>query len=334
MKSVAQAPIPGKRIIVRCDFDVPVENGKVVDASRIKNTLGTLRFLLDQEAKLVLISHIGRPKKPDKDFSLVLVKKILEDFLEREIAFQDKLTIDREAPINLVENLRFWPGEEENNQDFSKKLASLGDLYVNECFAASHRAHASIVGISKLLPAFAGFNLIKEIEELGKILQNPVRPLVAIIGGAKLETKLPVIYNLAKVADKVLVGGRLMFETDRRSLPENVVVAHDDVGTKDIGEGSIQIFREVIFPAKMIVWNGPMGVFEDPKYINGTRQLANSVIASGAYSVVGGGDTISALNKFGLIDKIDFVSTGGGAMLEFLAGKTLPGIEALNSSRL
>ena len=334
MKSVAEAPASGKRIIVRCDFDVPVEGGTVVDESRVKKTLGTLRFLLDEKAKLVLIAHIGRPEKPDKGLSLVLVKKTLEGSLKREVSFQDKLAINERAPINLLENLRFWPEEEENNRDFAKKLASFGEAYVNECFATSHRSHASIVSIAKFLPSFAGFNLIKEIEELGKILQSPARPLVAIIGGAKLETKLPVIYNLAKVADRVLVGGRLMFEADRRSLPENVVVAHDDIDAKDIGEGSVQIFREVIKQAKMIVWNGPMGVFEEPKYINGTRQLANSVIASGGYSVVGGGDTISALNKFGLTDKIDFISTGGGAMLEFLAGKTLPGIEALNSSRL
>ena len=334
MKSVAKALASGKRIIVRCDFDVPVEGGTVVDESRVKKTLGTLRFLLDEKAKLVLIAHIGRPEKPDKGLSLVLVKKTLENYLKREVAFQDKLAINERAPINLLENLRFWSEEEENNQDFAKKLASFGDAYVNECFATSHRLHASIVSIPKFLPAFAGFNLIKEIEELGKILQSPARPLVAIIGGAKLETKLPVIYNLAKVADRVLVGGRLMFEADRRSLPENVVVAHDDIDAKDIGEGSVQIFREVINQAKMIVWNGPMGVFEEPKYINGTRQLADSVIASRAYSVVGGGDTISALNKFGLTDKIDFISTGGGAMLEVLAGKTLPGIKALNSSKV
>ena len=334
MKSVAKAPASGKRIIVRCDFDVPVEGGTVVDESRVKKTLGTLRFLLDEKAKLVLIAHIGRPEEPDKGLSLVLVKKTLENYLKREVAFQDKLAINERAPINLLENLRFWPEEEENNQDFAKKLASFGDAYVNECFAASHRSHASIVSIPKFLPAFAGFNLIKESEELGKILQSPARPLVAIIGGAKLETKLPVIYNLAKVADRVLVGGRLMFEADRRSLPENVVVAHDDIDAKDIGEGSVQIFQGVINQAKMIVWNGPMGVFEDPKYTNGTRQLADSVIASRAYSVVGGGDTISALNKFGLTDKIDFISTGGGAMLEVLAGKTLPGIKALNSSKV
>jgi len=334
MKSVAKALASGKRIIVRCDFDVPVEGGTVVDESRVKKTLGTLRFLLDEKAKLVLIAHIGRPEKPDKGLSLVLVKKTLENYLKREVAFQDKLAINERAPINLLENLRFWSEEEENNQDFAKKLASFGDAYVNECFATSHRLHASIVSIPKFLPAFAGFNLIKEIEELGKILQSPARPLVAIIGGAKLETKLPVIYNLAKVADRVLVGGRLMFEADRRSLPENVVVAHDDIDAKDIGEGSVQIFQGVINQAKMIVWNGPMGVFEDPKYTNGTRQLADSVIASQAYSVVGGGDTISALNKFGLTDKIDFISTGGGAMLEFLAGKTLPGIKVLNSSKV
>ena len=334
MRSIKDADISKKRIIVRCDFDVPVENGKIQDYSRIRNTIPTLKLLPDRDASLLLISHLGRPKGSDPALSLLLVKDELAKNLNEEITFQKKLEVEKAAKINLLENLRFYPEEESNKQAFSQKLASFGNVYVNECFATSHRSHASIVGIPKILPAYAGLNFMKEIEELNKVLKNPNRPLVAIIGGAKLETKLPVIYNLAKVADKVLVGGKLMFEVERRALPENVIIAHDDVDTKDIGEKSIELFKESILGAKMIVWNGPMGVFEDPRYIKGTKDLANIVIESGGYSVVGGGDTISSLNKLGLVDKIDFVSTGGGAMLEFLAGKTLPGIEALEGSKI
>ncbi|OGY25507.1 MAG: hypothetical protein A2Z11_03715 [Candidatus Woykebacteria bacterium RBG_16_43_9] len=329
MKLVKDAEVSGKRVIVRCDFDVPIKSGTIQDDSRIKNTIPTLKLLLEKGVPLILISHIDRPKGPDPSLSLKPVKEQLEKSLGEEIAFQENLEVDSKAKINLLENLRFWPQEEGNDENFSKKLSTLGDIFVNECFATAHRSHASVVGIPKFLPAYAGLNLSRELEELNKILDHPSRPLVAIIGGAKIETKLPAIFNLAKAADKILVGGKLMFEVERRSLPENVVVAHDDVDTKDIGSGSAKMFHDIISEAKMIVWNGPMGVFEEDKYMVGTKEVANSVVEANAYSVVGGGDTISALNKLELLSKINFVSTGGGAMLELLAGKTLPGLKVL-----
>lgn len=329
MKSVEEADVSGKRVVVRCDFDVPVENGKILDDTRIKDSLPTLKYLLSNDAKLFLISKLGRPKGKDLSLSLGIIVETLSNYLGKEIIFQKDLNEKNSGEVILLENLRFWPEEEEADENFGKKLATFGDLYVNECFATSHRNDASIAQLPKLLASYAGIRLLKEVEELKIVMKSPARPLVAIIGGAKLETKLPAIFNLAKIADKVLVGGRLMFEVERRSLPENVVVAHDDVQTKDIGDGSIELFAEAINIAKMIVWNGPMGMFEDSRYMKGTKEIAKAVTDSDAYSVIGGGDTISALNKLDLISKIKFVSTGGGAMLEFLAGKTLPGLKAL-----
>jgi len=330
MKFLQDLPsVEKKRLLVRVDFDVPIENGKVLDETRIKTSLPSIRFLLDRGAKITLLAHLGRPKGEDQNFSLRLLLPVLERLLSQKVNFFEEFKNAPLETLNLLENLRFWPGEEANDEDFVNKLTTLGDFYVNDAFAVCHRSHASIVGIPQRLPSFAGEHLEKEVKELTRVLKEPSRPLVAIIGGAKLETKLPSIFNLATVADKVLVGGKLMFETKRGALPENVIVAHDDIDTKDIGPLSIGLFRELIKPAKTVIWNGPMGMFEDDKYMKGTREIAVSVVESGAYSVVGGGDTISALNRLNLLNKITFVSTGGGAMLEFLAGKELPGLVAL-----
>ena len=329
MKSVEEADADGKRVIVRCDFDVPVKSGKILDDTRIKDSLPTLKYLLSNGAKLFLISKLGRPKRKDPSLSLEIITDALSNYLGKKIIFQRNLDGNSSGEVILLENLRFWSEEEDGDENFGKKLATFGDLYVNECFATSHRNDASITQLPKILPFYAGLRLLKEVEELKIVMKNPARPLVAIIGGAKLETKLPAIFNLAKIADKVLVGGKLMFEVEIRSLPENVVVAYDDVQTKDIGEQSIKLFSESISGAKMVVWNGPMGMFEDSRYMKGTKEIAKAVVGSDAYSVIGGGDTISALNKLDLISKIKFVSTGGGAMLEFLAGKKLPGLQAL-----
>lgn len=329
MKSVEEADVAGKRVIVRCDFDVPVKSGKILDDTRIRDSLSTLKYLLSKGAKLFLISKLGRPKGKDPSLSLEIIVETLSNYLGKKIIFQKDLNERNNDEVILLDNLRFWLEEDNGDENFGKKLATFGDLYVNECFATSHRNDASIIQLPKFLPSYAGIQLLKEIRELGIVLKSPARPLIAIIGGAKLETKLPAIFNLAKIADKVLVGGKLMFAVERRSLPENVVVAHDDVETKDIGDESIELFSESISKAKMVVWNGPMGVFEDDSYMKGTKEIAKAVTDSDAYSVIGGGDTISALNKLDLISKIKFVSTGGGAMLEFLGGKTLPGLKAL-----
>ncbi len=329
MRSIKEANVSGKRVVVRCDFDVPVKDGQIVDDTRLKDSLPTLKYLLDRGARLFLISKIGRPKNREPELSLRVVVGSLSQSLGKEITFKEDLDSEGISEVTLLENVRFWSEEGANDQEFSKKLASFGDLYINECFAASHRANASIVGIPKYLPSFAGLNLIREVVELKKVLENPKRPLVVIIGGVKFETKLPTINNLAKIADKVLVGGRLMFEVGNQSLPQNVIIAADDLDQKDIGPKSAEAFTEIIQTAQTIVWNGPLGVFEVEKYLLGTKKVAQEVAKSSGYKIVGGGDTVAALDKLGLLGKIDYVSTGGGAMLEFLAGKKLPGLAAL-----
>ncbi len=329
MKSVKEADVSGKRIVVRCDFDVPVKNGQIEDETRINNSLPTLQYLLGKGGKLFLISKMGRPKFRDPSLSLKVVIENVSQKLGKEVVFKEDLNKARLEDIVLLENLRFWPEEEKGDLEFSKKLASFGDLYVNECFATSHRSDASFVGVPKYLQSFAGLNLVREVTELRKILNDPERPLISIIGGAKLETKLPAINNLAKISEKVLVGGRLMFEVGGQVLPQNVVVAPDDIDQKDIGSKSIRSFENIIKSARTIVWNGPMGVFEEEAYLKGSQEVAKAVSESKAYKVVGGGDTIAVLEKLGLLAKMDYVSTGGGAMLEFLAGKKLPGLVAL-----
>lgn len=333
MKLLRDIPsVQGKKVLVRADFDVPVESGQVEDDTRIKAVLPTLNFLLSKEAVILILAHLGRPEGKEEKFSLKPVAKVLKGLLGKKINFLEEPAIQNFETINLLENLRFWPGEEGNDINFTKKLSSLGDFYVNDAFAVCHRAHASVVGIPKLLRSFAGANLEQEVNELSRVLEKPERPLVAIIGGAKIETKLPAIVNLSRVADKVLVGGKLMFEVTKENLPANVIVANDDLDGKDIGTTSIDNFSKIIGQAAVVVWNGPLGVFEEEKYASGTKAIAQALVGSRAYAIIGGGDTIAALNKFGLLAKISYVSTGGGAMLDFLAGEKLPGLEALEAA--
>ncbi|MDP2633080.1 MAG: phosphoglycerate kinase, partial [Candidatus Curtissbacteria bacterium] len=234
------------------------------------------------------------------------------------------------AQLILLENLRFWPGEETNDEEFAKKLAGIADIYVNDAFAVCHRTHASMVGVPALLPHAAGLHLQEEVETLSKLLEKPQRPFVAIVGGAKIETKIPVIENLSKVADEVLVGGYLPLEIEKEglSLPKNVLIATLGGDKKDIDEASVKKFSDVIKDAKTVVWNGPMGLYEEG-FEKGTLAVAQALIECAGFSVVGGGETSDFLESKNLLDKFSFVSSGGGAMLEFLAGKTLPGIVAL-----
>jgi len=228
----------------------------------------------------------------------------------------------------LLENLRFHPGEKANDPEFAGELAGLADIYVNECFATSHRAHASIVGVPKLLPAYGGLRLEEEVETLSKVREDPVRPLVFVMGGAKTETKVPLVRKISKYADRILLGGRLMFEKSLENVP-NVVFPVDDVDGFDIGPETIELFKEILVEAGTVVWNGPLGKFESADYADGTKEIASFLTQISADIVVGGGDTVAALKQFGLRDKIGFVSTGGGAMLAFLAGEHLLGIEVL-----
>lgn len=329
MLSVKKAPVDGKTVIVRADFDVPIENGKITETLRIEKSIPTLKYLREKNCPLFIISHLGRPEGRDPEYSLKIVLPELEKLLGEKILFQEDLKQKISGNIILLENLRYWKEEEANDLEFAKKLASFGEFYVDECFSVAHRNHASVAILPTLLPSAAGIELFQEVSELEKIFKAPQHPLVAIIGGAKLETKLPAITNMARVSDKVLVGGKLMFEIDKSTIPGNVVVAIDDIDQKDIGPKTLELFKNEIEKAKMIVWNGPMGMFEEAKYELGTRELAKIVANSSGYSIVGGGDTIAALNKENMLDNIDFVSVGGGAMLEFLEGKKLPALVAL-----
>lgn len=342
LRKIQDEDVKNKVVFLRADLDVPLKNFKIEDDSRLFAVIPTIDLLLKKGARVIIAGHLGRPKDPN-DFQYSL-EPVLE-WLARKL---DKKPIEMELEgfsgwkitenLFLLENLRLYKEEEEDNLEFSKKLASLANIYVNDAFAVSHRAHSSIVGIAKLLPSYAGLHLQKEIEELSKVLNNPTHPLTVIIGGAKIETKLPMVEKMHKVADNVLVGGEIA-----EHVKELAKVAHERVDGKksmlfvadltqdreDISEVSIQNFVQVIQNSKTIVWNGPMGEFEKG-FDKGSKEIAKAITQSGAYIIVGGGETIEFCKRENLLSKISFVSTGGGAMLEFLAGQKLPGLDVLS----
>jgi phosphoglycerate kinase len=389
-KSIDELPIQGKKIFLRVDFNVPLDaTGKVTDDNRIQAALPTLKYALAQNGRVILASHLGRPKgKPEPQYSLRPVALRLGELLKREV----KLAPDCIGPevekmvgemkggdILLLENLRFHKEEENNDPAFAAALARLADVYVNDAFAVSHRAHASVEGITKFFQQkAAGFLMKEELTYLHKVMIDPARPLAAVIGGAKVSGKLEVLKNLVPRVNKMLIGGGMAFtflkaggidvgksmvedellttakevlEAGRKSgvqvyLPVDCVVAekftataqNKVVGVKeipkdwmglDIGPATIQLFGEALQGVKTILWNGPMGVFEMPPFSRGTMEVARHIVNSGAVSVVGGGDTDLAVHQSGLAEKISYISTAGGAFLELLEGKALPGVEAL-----
>lgn len=343
MKKIEDLDVSGKKVFLRADLDVdsisiPFDDLKT--NSRLLALKPTVDWLLENKVKQVIIAgHIGRPEKIDPELSTKNLIPVLEEILAHEIAFTDQFPISGgqfpKDKIVLFENLRFWKGEKANEPDFAQKLANIADLYVNEAFGNCHRAHASMVGITSFLPSAAGIHLQKEVSELSKLLVSPKKPFVAVIGGAKIETKVPVIENLAKIADRVLVGGKIALEImetkdDHLDVKDNkkVIIAGVLEHCFDINNEAISKFKSVLSSAKTVVWNGPLGFFEKG-YKKGSLEVANAIVDSGAYSVVGGGETTEFLEKEGLISKFSFVSSGGGAMLEFLSGKELPAIAAL-----
>lgn len=386
-KTVRDIDVSGKRVLVRVDFNVPISNGVVTDNSRIKAALSTIEYLIDKGAKVILMSHLGRPKGVEDRYRLDPVAQNLADLLGREVDKADttvgdevKQAVSKMEPgdILLLENLRFNEGEKKNDPEFAKELANLADIYVNDAFGASHRAHASIVGVTKYLPAVAGFLLEKEVDTLTALLKNPERPFVAVLGGSKVSDKIGVIDKFLDIVDSIIIGGGMAFtflkakgfeigksllEEDRLDsskraleladqkdiaiyLPSDVVIAQEispdaearvvpvdsmpeDWMGLDIGPDTIGVYQDVIGSARTIFWNGPMGVFEIDQFSRGTEEIAKAIAESSATSVVGGGDSIAALKKFHLESKVSFVSTGGGASLELLEGKPLPGVEAL-----
>lgn len=390
--TVRDIDLKGKRVIMRVDFNVPVKDGVVQDDTRIREALPTIKYILEQKAKLILLSHLGRPKGgPSPEFSLAPVAKRLSELLGKEVKFVSQVVGDevkkaveelKEGEVLLLENTRFHPGEEKNDPELAKFWASLADVHVNDAFGTAHRAHASNVGIAQYIPSVAGFLMEKEIRFLSKVTYNPEKPYVVVLGGAKVSDKIGVITNLMEKADKILIGGAMMFtflkalgkqigsskyEEDKVDLakellerakakgvemvlPVDAVIAQKmEAGAEkkvvkvdegipegwmglDIGPETVKLFKEKLADAKTVVWNGPMGVFEIDDFAEGTKQVALAIAAlteKGTITVVGGGDTAAAANKFGLDDKFSHVSTGGGASLEFLEGIELPGIASI-----
>lgn len=335
----------GKTVLLRIDTDVDIKNGKILDDTRLESAIPTIRLLLEKGADINIIGHLGRPESSD-DKKLTL-EPIAGWFADKFNGKMEPIKIGAldgwkiSGRIDLIENIRYFKEEEENEEKFSRELALLGDVYVNDAFAVSHRAHASIVGVTKFIPSYAGLHLEKEIEVLSKILDDPKRPLAVLIGGAKIETKLPLVEKMHHVADYVLVGGEIA-EQDRvlikvqhekiKGQKSAVIVSESNEESTDIDNKSVENFCQILSLANTIVWNGPVGITgHGVETEKGTKALGEFIASSKAYKVVGGGDTLSFLDRIGLLGKFDFVSTGGGAMLEFLSGKKLPGIQALEN---
>ena len=335
MKALLDVNVSLKRVFLRADLDVPVEKTQVLEsATRLHNLRDTVGYLLEHSVNQIIIAgHIDRPEKPDPALSTKQLLGPLKKILGQDIAFKDNFESNAEGKVVLFENLRFWSGETACEEDFAKKLSGMADVYVNEAFGNCHRNHASMIGVPKLLPHAAGVHLEKEVEVLTHLLKNPQRPFVAIVGGAKVETKIPVIENSAKVADWVLIGGaiakELKIENGKLKIDESkIIVANSEVSGNDIDSKSIDKFKEVISTAKTIVWNGPMGVFEEG-FEKGTLAVVEAISQTDAYKVVGGGETTQFLEDKNLNNKFSFISAGGGAMLEFLAGKELLALKEL-----
>jgi phosphoglycerate kinase len=340
---VRDADVARKRVLVRSDLNVPLENGRVADDTRIRASIPTLELLLDRDAAHVAVcSHLGRPKGPDPAFAMAPVAERLRELL-------------RDERVEVLENTRFDPGEAKNDPETARRLAEGRDLYVNDAFGSAHRAHASTEAVAHLLPAYAGLLLEKELEMLGRLLGEVERPFVLVAGGAKVAEKLGVLVNLGERADDVLIGGKMAEELrDESPLPyeadlpvdvvaaaafdaeaESTVTPYDGLPDGwlglDIGPRTRERFSERIRGARTVFWNGPMGVFEWPRFDEGTKAVAQAVADADGYSVVGGGDSVRAVQELGLADRISWVSTGGGASLELLEGKELPGVVAIPS---
>ncbi|MDQ0062120.1 phosphoglycerate kinase [Paenibacillus harenae] len=383
------AELAGKRVFVRVDFNVPLENGKITDDKRIRETLPTINFLIDKGAKVILASHLGRPNgQVVEELRHTASAARLSELLGKPVtkaneaigeAVEAQVAALNNGDVLLLENVRFYEGEEKNDPELAKAFAKLADLFVNDAFGAAHRAHASTEGIAHLLPAVSGLLMERELEVLGKALNNPERPFTAIVGGSKVKDKIAVIDKMLEIADNIIIGGGLSytffkaqgheigkslvdnskldlaleFIEKAKKLGKNFLIPVDIVVTDDfsanantqivdvdgipaewegidIGPKTRELYADVIKNSKLVVWNGPMGVFEIEPFSHGTQAVARACAETSGYTVIGGGDSAAAAEKFHLADKMDFISTGGGASLEFMEGKVLPGVVALN----
>jgi len=342
IKKIQEIELNEKKVLVRADFNVAIENGTVKEAFKIKACKETVDYLLQKNCKVAVCSHLGRPDGQKKlEFSLEQIKDDIEANIGHKVIFVDDCIGEKvaarlenlaEGEVLLLENVRFYEGEEKNDLDFSKKLAENFDFFINDAFSVCHRDQASVTGVAKILPSCSGFWLQKEINQMVRVKNNFTRPAVAIIGGSKIETKILVIQAFEKIYDHVLVGGKIANEAidQKIQFSSKVILPQDFSGDRlDIGSDTIAQFSEIIRNAKTIVWNGPMGKFEDENYRAGTEKVLAAVLESSAFVLMGGGETLQIIEERKIMDKITFVSTGGGAMLEYLSGNVLPGIEIL-----
>jgi phosphoglycerate kinase len=348
MKRLVDFNLKAKRVLLRCDFNVPLKGKEILDDFRIKATIPTIEYLIERGAKIILMSHLDDPKgKFVEDLKLDGVQEKLMEYLDLSIVKApdcigeeiEKWTKEmEEGEILLLENLRFHKEEEENDEEFSKKLSRLGDIYINDAFGVSHRKHASIVGVPKFLDSGIGLLMEKEINNLNRLIENPQKPLVAIIGGKKIEDKSRVINRISEFADFILVNHLIFKEIKEKGIeikyPFKILPPIDGIEENgeflDIGPKTISLFKEKIQNAKTVFWAGPLGKIEDERYTKGSEEIANAIVKSNAFSVAGGGETIEFINKINLSFKFSHISTGGGAMLVYLSGEKLVGLEALN----
>lgn len=389
-KTVKDIDVSGKRVLVRCDFNVPMKDGVITDDIRITSALPTIKYLIENDAKVILMSHMGRPKgEPKPEFSLKPVADRLAQLLGMDVVFaaSDVVVDDsvrakadelKSGQVMLLENVRYRKEETKNEEPFTGELASLGDIFVNDAFGTAHRAHCSTAGLAKYMPSVSGFLIEKEVKFLGDALEDPQRPFLAIMGGAKVGDKIPVIENLLKKVDSLIIGGGMSYtfframgyeigksilDEESIDLAKELMKKAEDAGVKlllpvdtvcakefdndsesgvfdrdsipadmmgmDIGPKTVELYKTAIAEAKTVVWNGPAGVFEMPNFAAGTKAIAEALASSGAVTIIGGGDSAAAVEQFGLADKMTHISTGGGASLEFLEGKDLPGISCL-----
>ena len=389
-KTIRDIDVSGKKVLVRCDFNVPMQNGEITDDIRITSALPTIRYLIENNAAVILMSHLGRPKgEPKPEFTLRPVAERLQKLLGQEVMFaQSDVVVDagveaaaaalKPGQVMLLENVRYRKEETKNEEPFTGQLAALGEIFVNDAFGTAHRAHCSTAGLAAYMPAVSGFLIEKEVKFLGDALEEPERPFVAIMGGAKVGDKIPVIKNLMKKVDTLLIGGGMTYTfikamgydigtslLDEESIDlagellaqarhdgVNLMIPVDSVCARefsndsekivcdstamadgymgmDIGPKTVELYSDVIAKAKTVVWNGPCGVFEMPNFEGGTKAIAQALADSDAVTIIGGGDSAAAVEQFGVADKMTHISTGGGASLEFLEGKELPGIVCL-----
>lgn len=389
-KTIRDIDVRGKKILVRCDFNVPMQDGEITDDNRITAAMPTIEYLKENGAKVILMSHMGRPKgQPKMEYTLAPVAERLSQLIGQEVKFiSSPVVVDdavkaaaaelQDGDVMLLENVRFRKEETDNEAEFAKELASLGEIFVQEAFGTAHRAHASTAGVADYLPAVSGFLIEKEVKFLGNAVETPERPFVAIMGGAKVGDKIPVIENLLKKVDALIIGGGMAYtfykamgyeigtsilDADNIELAKELIVKAEEAGVKlllpvdvvcakefsnesekitvnreempadmmgmDIGPKTVELYKETLLAAKTVVWNGPMGVFEMPNFAVGTKAVAEILAESNAVTVIGGGDSAAAVEQFGLADQMTHISTGGGASLEFLEGKVLPGIAVI-----